>query len=99
MPTTHTPGPWTAVEVLIFAGEGKTHRVIGAGTESVEFYQTTPEDEANTRLMAAAPELLGALKECAEVLQMVDREFHEPGDMPSPTLERALAAIAKAEGL
>mgnify|MGYP001572091023 CR=1 FL=1 len=57
------------------------------------------EDEANARLFAAAPELLEALKFAIAV----DTEFHE-GHAPMRTPEyqesydKALAAIAKAEG-
>lgn len=47
--------------------------------------------EANARLMAAAPDLLYSLKECVELLQFLTSRESE--------LERAVAAIAKAEGV
>ncbi len=55
------------------------------------------ESQANARLIAASPDLLTALQECFLLLQQLAADG-EPGDMPSPTLEKARAAIAHATG-
>lgn len=64
MSAQHTPGPWEAhlikVQRCIHAG---THN--GGGPVAYTCAQTTPEiDAANARLIAAAPDLLNALKDC-----------------------------------
>jgi hypothetical protein len=61
MKYTHTPGPWTAFQAYpqrhtIGTPNGKICDLWGADPA---FY--TDEDEANARLIAAAPELLEAL--------------------------------------
>ena len=93
----HTPGPW-------FYDTGKTEALIveedGATVAEIRTtYQTTAHRslEANARLMAAAPDLLAALKKIMlehDALQMADKKT---GDRwPAATLARA--AIKKAEG-
>lgn len=94
-----TPGPWQAYNAgdddtsdfrihrpgMIY--EGRIARVGGQGRN---------EDEANARLVAAAPDLLSALKGATVVLRTAwerNRDIRA-GEM----LDRALAAIAKAEG-
>jgi len=84
----HTPGPWTAVAdggsvLIVTAARGNTMRVV----------DDSPREEAaaNARLIAAAPELLAALKE------MLSSPTY--GNEPSESaVELAIAAIAKAEG-
>jgi hypothetical protein len=80
----HTPAPWTAKRTpasayFDWAVEAKSGqgRVMSVGVD-------TDNSEADAKLIAAAPELLAALK-----------ALHAK---PTPgTLEQALAAIAKAE--
>jgi hypothetical protein len=93
---THTPGPWRI--------DGKTRfgdYTIAAG-ESVrtcEFIAKT-QSEANARLIAAAPELLSALKGAASAISRAlpflpaDTEAHFSGEWLAEIRE----AIAKAEG-
>ena len=83
----HTPGPWSAVEEGVYCSAGPVvARVDGRG-----FEQYAPRDhqerDANARLIAAAPDLLSALK---SVVSLSDRK-HEAWDA-------AKAAIKKAEG-
>ena len=64
MNTKHTPGPWTAkgrkMEARIYGNvEGGPVAVVPYVTE----WASNPYDEANARLIAAAPELLAALNE------------------------------------
>lgn len=89
--TAHTPGPW-----CVIAHGGYLH----ISTDSpnpwpivdVKSAQTELDDEerANARLIASAPELLGALEEV----------MSSDPDMPSheATMDAAEAAIAKAKG-
>lgn len=85
----HTPGPWrwTAVE---------------GGWDGVEsndglICKLALNEPENARLIAAAPELLVALKE----MQVRSHQAHSHGEFPARTCglcTRSLAAIAKAEG-
>lgn len=87
----HTEGPWTikSSKANLAAG-APTDNEIRCGNMVIvrlgTFY--TQEQEANARLIAAAPDLLEALRPLAKQ----DCESH---DCP---LQQARAAIAKAEG-
>lgn len=72
----HTPGPWFNSETLVFA----------ASLDCIKLLDQA-ESEANARLIAAAPDLLEALKEAVDVCGWPSPEF----------FYKALAAIAKAE--
>ena len=62
--TAHTPGPWRSESPYVSAAAGE-HRKIVADCD-----QHFPDDEceANTRLIAAAPELLAALEQAVAVI-------------------------------
>ena len=94
----HTQGPW----VLGESSEGRHFRAVNAREHSelatvvwvmedddMEGAQS-PKCEANARLIAAAPDLLEALEEVVQWLELGDHE----GQMHS----KARAAIAKARG-
>jgi hypothetical protein len=73
--TPGTPGPWTAWKSR--EGESRNRRVHIVGTESglsqiCEMWGGDEEDEANARLIAAAPDLLAALKDVAEQIAAYD---------------------------
>lgn len=105
--TTHTPGPWTVGERL---SGSENHRgfTIGDARNQWGLASVHPldsdgnEGRANARLMAAAPELLGALKR----LVSINQEHNEailaitgrPPAWNDSYLNEARAAIAKAEG-
>ena len=55
------------------------------------------DSRANARLIAAAPELLEALRELVEDVESYGFA-HPDGGRFEPCIDRALAAIAKAEG-
>jgi len=79
-----TPGPWRAIG-------GKGCHVIEAanGTSVAEsFGRLDPENIANARLIAAAPDLLTSLRE------LVD----SPNAKQNAAWDRARLAIAKTEG-
>jgi hypothetical protein len=90
MSTQHTPGPWAVgTDTARDAAPGRVHvlaqSITTSGLETVAVAST----ENNARLIAAAPELLDALIDCADtlaVLALIDE----------PALVAARAAIAKA---
>lgn len=80
----HTPGPWY-VDI---------HANIMAGGRLVAFPSVSGPQEANARLIAAAPELLEVVK--AFRVAWLSNGFYETGH--EVLAEKALAAIAKATG-
>lgn len=107
--TKHTPGPWTFSKSDIFgdiryyiaqADNAKyTPHYSDVATLIAETVSTEREaiQEANARLIAAAPELLAALK----AMVALDEEEHQrgPGDIDiCKEVQDAYAAIAKATG-
>lgn len=96
----HTPGPWKAgrpdMGTLVDGVESKwiyaggKYVAVASGRVSDDWFEIM----ANARLIAAAPELLDALKLCAAVC--AGETMHKDGLIKA--LDTALAAIAKAEG-
>jgi len=82
----YTPGPWT------FANG--PHRIEVHTTPALA-YAFSISDEANARLIAAAPELLEALE---AVLPDLEHYVATHGPGPDKRLAIARAAIAKARG-
>lgn len=96
MKTKHTPGPWmtwdeSAAEISILrhddTDEPEGNRVVAVAWIAPSHYEVI----ANARLIAAAPELLEALKGACEEHDGVERRV-------APWYLKASAAIAKAEG-
>ena len=92
-----TPGPWYAEKFCIWAGD-----CFVAGTATG---QGDPEQQANARLIASAPELLAALEATEAKLTQAARAFYGAGNAKAlreafegwrTTAEAARAAIAKA---
>jgi hypothetical protein len=90
-------------EGSIFADNGRTRLEIG-GTTLYSIAQITrgwneAEDEANARLIAAAPDLLAALRTCIEDMESMIglSDFGSPEESDFP-LAIARAAVAKAKG-
>ncbi len=96
---THTPGPWTP-------DFGETYAVIAPdggriaistnlkGRHGLAGRRTGNEVECNTRLIAAAPELLEALETCVAQLKIITGQVHDE----RIALIKGCAAIAKATG-
>jgi hypothetical protein len=86
-----TAAPWRVVGLTIQAGtaDERNHVTVAECIDDAIF---DDEVKANTRLIAAAPELLAALEEIVK--------FVSPGDdVPlADMLDNARAAIAKAKG-
>lgn len=98
---THTPGPWRIV-----CGVSGLARGIDAGTPQnhpggiqhvVRFnglgFPSSPEGQANARLIAAAPDLLEALQHMRWCRSCAEGGWEDCEDG-----RKALAALAKAEG-
>jgi len=90
----HTPGPWRLTD-----GNSDTYecrQIKSADGRSLmgdeQYYPWTPSDIEDWRLIAAAPELLEALK---EALSLIETLTPLDGD----TCRKARKAIAKAEGV
>jgi len=112
MENKHTPGPWkigiaknqnNALAVFDSRAEvgnnPKDHRCICIVTEPE---MADKEDEANAALIAAAPDLLKALKDCLDFPHEDLEMWATGGGAITITLtpyhiEQAIAAIAKAE--
>lgn len=79
----HTPGPWLIeVNGFIIAPDGFSVADCDRGRD-------VNEADANARLIAAAPDMLMALKNIRKYIEYCDHE---------PALDEIDAAIAKAEG-
>ncbi|MCK9525969.1 MAG: hypothetical protein M0R49_08580 [Limnochordia bacterium] len=85
----HTPGPWTTKEGKVTSNYGSVASLNIAHAKG--FAPTEEEKRANARLIAAAPEMLEALKLIA------DTPCNHGAQDICPR-EIAQAAIAKAEG-
>ena len=90
----HTPGPWRLVTTNYgpqIAGESPGYL---ATTRGMFALKPEPEEMANARLIAAAPELLCALQVLLEIPQLHGKRAFSA----MPFIERARAAISKAKG-
>ena len=87
----HTPGPW----MLSRGAQGDAFAVEGP-TRTVAHVKLAREAEANAYLLAAAPDLLEALKLAEDYMHLWME--HNTGSTELNDLERIEAAIAKAEG-
>ena len=103
---THTPGPWTVCKIA----EG-FRQIIGVTTDGgkngflIAIEPASEQDMADAHLIAAAPDLLAALKGIAQFAQMqvedLAAEAQEGGVLARVELREwsaVLSAIAKAEG-
>lgn len=87
----HTPGPWRAQEDVVFLG--------GNASMHDESTWINCNTAANARLIAAAPELLEALKELvAWDLESLPEEVSLGYSGIEQDIARAKAAIVKATG-
>jgi len=86
----HTPGPWK------YEPGTKTIRSVPANywLATLDSWDGMVDNEANARLIAAAPDLLATLKMC---LPFVERVRAQSGGDGAITLAVARDAIAKAE--
>jgi hypothetical protein len=98
MNTKHTPGPWK--QYRDSQGNVRIQGNVPGGPvafiEEMNNTGGTPQDHANARLIAAAPELLDALKRILEGNTMEGREEWGFRDVIQEHYKIARAAIAKA---
>ena len=81
----HTPGPWNLYDDTASTGRIE---IVALGKTVARIYRSVPEEDLpNARLIAAAPEMLYALKSLKRILTV-----------DSPEWNAADAAIAKATG-
>jgi hypothetical protein len=91
----HTPGPWSIRQESVWS-VGTDHEMT-----ALVYGCTDEEEEANAHLIAAAPDLLGALK---AMVDKFDSEIHNEYDGTGMLEDRLSEAnfarriIAKAEG-
>lgn len=94
--TKHTPGPWIAKE---FAGNWNVTTTEKPRTHNVCKVSDLDDTEANARLIAAAPELLEALRSCLEWMEFTIPKLNETNthrmNWGGP-ISKARAAISKA---
>jgi len=96
----YTKGPWVERAYLIETESGRKVCLINA--EHARYGEPARsslilEDDANARLIAAAPELLEACKESILQLEYLDAKYHGTSTTAA-VLVRVEAAIKKAEG-
>lgn len=106
--TPHTPGPWIVERVRAFEHPVRIREHFAVRNASGPTFAYLPEGRAdiqqsNARLIAAAPDLLAALHQCAELLEglpecgYVHRDSMEPiAYSPDGALAAARAALAAA---
>jgi len=94
----HTPGPWELETITCKSGRNKlalrcaSHRIC-----DINVFNET--DHANARLIAAAPELLAELKSMTLLFKIALLSTTlEIAKQARPLIDKAEAAIAKAEG-
>jgi hypothetical protein len=102
----HTPGPWRVgnsfMESGVFSADGKT--IVALTHGSARYYrrqEQIAEQDANARLIAAAPELLEALVDLTRVMPVLpaDAKNIRGIEQQYDAANRAAhAAIAKATG-
>lgn len=96
----HTPGPWVCYADLP-STEPNWHIVTNASRmrvlANVHIEPGNKVDEANARLITAAPDLLGALKQITT--NYVAALNASGADVDQKSVVKARAAIEKAEGL
>lgn len=96
MATSHTPGPWEADRVAVWARE---RRHLICFVETFRGDEDNAEAEANARLIAAAPDLLAALHDLAPVAVSAGKLVGSGNNAEIvKRIGAARAAIAKAEG-
>lgn len=94
----HTPGPWTVGVDEQDHGRPYVKDAEGYVVCALIFEPGTGEPEANARLIAAAPDLLEALRACHDYLSCIPESAAGGDDDAVGLTRRAAAAISKATG-
>jgi hypothetical protein len=91
----HTPGPWKATGLRVFSANDAWAGIVASALTTTSNYGTA---KANARLIAAAPDILAALKAAVAVLNAEGIVYGDSDEEPLDVLREAEAAIEKAEG-
>ena len=95
--TNATPGPWeTGPEFdheVVLGGPG----IMVADCAIFHMKRTPEENQANARLIAAAPDMRATMKDSVEVLSADDPWDRQHADKMNQAVEKARAIIAKTE--
>lgn len=99
----HTPGPWAVNRYITSGNQSLGFHITGPRDGSVSpvcVGEDTGygEIDANARLIAAAPDLLVALRSIVEEVDGPGRPFSSDSYLPSHLIQVARATITKAEG-
>lgn len=97
-PVSHTPGPWKIFDPLLTVVTNSKEDYRIARTDDGDSTDFDLVDVANARLIAAAPDLLAALKLWVDYDNCDEDDYVIFGDSYNAVLDAAKAAIAKAEG-
>ena len=97
--TEHTPGPWRVgnryMPTGVFTADGELVANTHGAQRNFQREEQIQEQNANARLIAAAPELLVALKQAQVLIAMAG--FHN-NNQTVPIWDANVKLIAKAEG-
>lgn len=91
----HTPGEWNAATVSQGAATGALLWVEASGRRIADVWQQGAETGANARLIAAAPDLLEALR---GLVRFIATDGHALSMVPEDDWNAARWALAKATG-
>lgn len=99
MKTTYTPGPWELqAGRSIKTVSGDFYLTYGKDKHGNPNFRDFCELDRNAQLIAAAPELLAALENAANVIAGIATGDLQTIGKDSPALAQARSAIAKAKG-
>jgi hypothetical protein len=95
MSTQHTPGPWYAIGRMVEVGDDDHADICSTNPDQFGQGHLAPpieEQQANARLIAAAPEMLAMLQEVADYLDRYADVID--GDDGQPEANEALRLLA-----
>lgn len=108
MKNAHTPGPWRVnkkVNTSVEQATAPQGMVLICQCEDPDGARTNKEDEANARLIAAAPELLAAVEEAKAQIEFIWQNYfpiaYKNGNVDKSSLmviNQCNEAIQKAKG-
>ena len=88
----HTPGPWEWIDDGLF--QERNGDAVMVATFEYDRGADIEVSDADARLIAAAPDLLEALKRLESTARILPESMDEPGS----AMSQARAAISRAEG-
>ena len=86
-PIVHTPGPWEVFGIIGKPGLMHVRACVGVDRVGRKQYQEVPVNQADARLIAAAPEMLAAIQGALRIENL----WRPCGDWPEEHWEEAKA--------